>query len=188
LPQFQIGPVSIYFEEHGRGFPLLLIAPGAMNSTVEMWAGATINPLAVYTDDFQLIAMDQRNSGRSSGPLEVKDPWGAYARDQFGLLDHLGIDRFHVMGSCIGGSFALKLIKEAPERVAAAVLEQPVGISDGNRPLYETMWRTWGAELVGRRAVVNDLRLAHQEAELTSFRPSVELPCRSAPRPPPCAT
>jgi len=151
MPRFENGPVTIHYEEHGSGFPLLLIAPGAMNSAVEMWAGATINPLEVYADDFRIIAMDQRNAGQSAGPLDVADPWGAYARDQLALLDHLRIDRFHVMGACIGGSFALKLIEEAPDRVAAAVLEQPVGITDGNGPLYEAMWRTWGSELAQRR-------------------------------------
>ncbi len=91
--------------------------------------------------------MDQRNAGRVSGPLDLSDPWGAYARDQLALLDHLSIDRFQVMGCCIGGSFALKLIERAPERVAAAVLEQPIGIADGNGSLYEQMWRSWGARL-----------------------------------------
>ena len=156
MPQFDYDSTSINFEEHGSGFPLLLIAPGAMESAIEMWEGATINPLALYADDFRLIAMDQRNAGRSFGPLEPSDPWGAYAKDQLALLDHLGIDRFHVMGACIGGSFALKLIEQAPTRVAAAVLEQPVGITEGNRPLYEQMWRSWGARLSRRPDLSED--------------------------------
>lgn len=150
MPRFEYDSTSIYFEEHGSGFPVLLIAPGAMDSTIEMWASATVNPLALYADSFQLIAMDQRNAGRSYGPLEPSDPWRAYARDQLTLLDSLGVGRFHVMGCCIGGSFALKLIEQAPGRVAAAVLEQPVGITDGNGPLYEQMWRSWGTRLSTR--------------------------------------
>ena len=150
MPQFDYDATSIHFEEYGSGFPLLLIAPGAMESAIEMWAGATIDPLAHYADFFRLIAMDQRNAGRSYGPLEPSDPWGAYASDQLALLDHLGVGRFHVMGACIGASFALKLIERAPARVAAAVLEQPVGITNGNGPLYEQMWRSWGAGLSDR--------------------------------------
>jgi pimeloyl-ACP methyl ester carboxylesterase len=150
MPQFEYDSTSIHFEEYGSGFPLLLIAPGAMESAIEMWPGATINPLALYADTFRLIAMDQRNAGQSFGPLESSDPWGAYARDQLALLDHLGIDQFHVMGACIGGSYALKLIEQAPTRVAAAVLLQPVGITAGNGPLYEQMWRSWGERLSGR--------------------------------------
>jgi pimeloyl-ACP methyl ester carboxylesterase len=150
MPQFEYDGTSIYFEEHGGGFPVLLMAPGAMDSAIEMWSNATINPLDLYPDDFRLIAMDQRNAGRSSGPLEPADPWGAYARDQVALLDHLGIDRFHIIGCCIGGSFALKLIEVVPDRVAAAVLQQPVGISDGNGPLFEQLWRSWGDRLSKR--------------------------------------
>jgi pimeloyl-ACP methyl ester carboxylesterase len=156
MPNFEYDSTSIYYEEHGSGFPILLIAPGAMESTVEMWGNATINPLAAYADGFRLIAMDQRNAGRSFGPLESSDPWGAYARDQLALLDHVGVDRFHVVGCCIGGSFALKLIEQAPARVAAAVLQQPIGISGGNRPLYEQMWRSWGTRLSRRPDVSRD--------------------------------
>jgi pimeloyl-ACP methyl ester carboxylesterase len=150
MPDFEYDSTSLHFEEHGSGFPILLIAPGAMDSTIAMWSNAPINPLARYEDSFRLIAMDQRNAGQSFGPLESADPWGTYAQDQLALLDHLGIDRFHVMGCCIGGSFALKLIERAPGRVAAAVLEQPVGIADGNGQLYEQMWRSWGSRLSGR--------------------------------------
>jgi hypothetical protein len=99
VPRFANGETAIYYEEHGSGFPLLLIAPGAMDSAIDLWSGATINPLDAYSGDFRLIAMDQRNAGRSTGPLEVADPWGAYARDQLALLDHLGIQSFHVMGA-----------------------------------------------------------------------------------------
>jgi pimeloyl-ACP methyl ester carboxylesterase len=59
------------------------------------------------------------------------------------------------MGACIGCSFALKLIERAPQRVATAVLEQPVGATDDNRPLYEAMWRGWASQLLLRRADVD---------------------------------
>jgi pimeloyl-ACP methyl ester carboxylesterase len=154
MAQFESDTASIHFEEYGSGFPILLMAPGAMESAIEMWASATINPLALYADTFRLIAMDQRNAGQSFGPLEIDDPWGAYARDQVGLLDHLGVEQCHVMGACIGGSFALKLMQQAPSRVATAVLIQPVGITAGNGPLYEQMWRSWAARLSTRRDLI----------------------------------
>jgi pimeloyl-ACP methyl ester carboxylesterase len=148
MPLFEHGPVKIYYEEHGTGFPLLLIAPGGMNSTIEWWQRAAFNPLDVYAHDFRLIAMDQRNAGRSTGPLEAEDPWGSFVNDQIALLDYLGVDRFHVMGCCIGCSHALRLMTRVPERVAAAVLEQPIGIVDDNRKLFEDAWREWGTRLV----------------------------------------
>jgi pimeloyl-ACP methyl ester carboxylesterase len=155
VPSFTYGETTIYYEERGSGFPLLLIAPGAMNSAIELWSGATINPLDVYSGDFRLIAMDQRNAGRSTGPLELGDPWGAYARDQLALLDHLGVQSFHVIGACIGCSFAFKLIQQAPQRVLTAVLQQPVGVTGDNEQLYDAMWRGWGDRLMRTRADVD---------------------------------
>jgi pimeloyl-ACP methyl ester carboxylesterase len=155
MPQFASSAASLYYEVHGQGSPVLLFAPGGMNSSVQMWANATINPLQLFADDFRLIAMDQRNTGQSSGPLDIEDPWGAYARDHLDLLDHLGVDRFPIIGCCIGGSFALKLIEQAPERVLTAVLQQPIGIAEGNRRLYEQMWRTWGTRLAEERSDID---------------------------------
>ena len=73
--------------------------------------------------------MDLRNAngGQSSGPLEIDRPWDAYTDDQLGLMDHLGIKEFLVMGFCIGGPFIWNLLKRAPERIVAAVLAQPSG-------------------------------------------------------------
>ena len=64
-----------------------------------------------FTQDFRCITMDQRNAngGESTGPVPVDHPWEAFADDQLGLMDHLGIDPFFYMGYCIGGCFAGKL-------------------------------------------------------------------------------
>jgi pimeloyl-ACP methyl ester carboxylesterase len=93
------------------------------------WPGQVFNAMEEFKDDFRCITMDQRNAngGGSTGPVQTEDPWGAFADDQLGLMDHLGIDQFLFIGYCIGGPFALKLIERAPDRVAAAVLCQPVG-------------------------------------------------------------
>jgi pimeloyl-ACP methyl ester carboxylesterase len=151
MPQFERETTTIYYEEHGSGFPLLLLGPGGMLSSIAVWGRAAINPLDLYGDEFRLIAMDQRNAGRSTGPLEVDDPWGCYAGDQLALLDYLGVDTFHVMGCCIGGSFILKLLQQTPSRVVASVLEQPIGITDDNAVLFEQMWRSWGTHLAESR-------------------------------------
>jgi pimeloyl-ACP methyl ester carboxylesterase len=155
MPLFEHENVAINYEVVGAGFPLLLIAPGGMNSSIEWWARAALNPLDVYAEDFQLIAMDQRNAGASTGPLDVEDPWGSYLDDQVRLLDHLGVDRCHVLGCCIGCSHALGLIQRAPERVTAAVLQQPIGIVEDNRELFNNMWRDWAERLVERRADID---------------------------------
>ena len=59
--------------------------------------------------------------------MPVDDPWNAFADDQLGLMDHLGIREFFYMGYCIGGCFAGKLLERAPKRVVAAVFCQSVG-------------------------------------------------------------
>jgi pimeloyl-ACP methyl ester carboxylesterase len=152
MPVFEHESTTIHYETRGEGFPLLLLAPGGMNSTIEFWDRATINPLVDLGEDgYRLIAMDQRNAGDSSGPLDTHDPWGAYATDQLGLLEHLGVERCLVFGCCIGGSFVLKLCELAPERLLGAVLEQPIGVSAENAHLFDAMWRTWGAALLERQ-------------------------------------
>jgi len=153
MTQFSYGDLSIRYEESGnpQGFPLLLLAPGALNSTVEAWSLAAINPLVSYTEDFRLIAMDQRNAGASRGPLAIDDPWGSFVADQLRLMDHLGIDRFLAMGCCIGGSYALKIAEVAPDRLVAAVLEQPIGL-DNNADLWKRGHTNWANALLEKRS------------------------------------
>ena len=126
---YEKGPVRIHYEEAGSGFPLLLIAGGGLNSTISGLRTGPFNAIEEFKGEYRCIAADLRNAnaGQSSGPLEIDRPWDSHTDDQLGLMDHLGIDKFMVMGFCIGGPFIWNLLKRAPDRVVAAVLAQPVG-------------------------------------------------------------
>ena len=163
MPFYQKGDVRIRYEEAGTGFPLLVTPGGGLNSRVKNWQTAVFNAMDELKSDFRCITMDQRNSneGESSGPIAVDDPWGAFADDQLGLMDHLGIREFFYMGYCIGGCFAGKLLQRAPERVVAAVFCQTVG----HRPelpdyMYDSGKDVWAPELLPGRP---DLTMAQVE-------------------------
>ena len=146
MPIFRRGDVSIHYEEFGQGFPVLLLAPGGMRSSVEFWSRAAYNPTTELAAQFRLIAMDQRNAGRSTAPIAASDGWHVYREDQLRLLDHLKIERCHLLGNCIGGAFALALIAAAPDRVASAVLQQPIGHSSENRATFYELFDNWAEE------------------------------------------
>src|SRR6266852_3445871 len=116
---YEKGPVRIHYEEAGSGFPLLLIAGGGLNSTISALIRGPFNPIEEFKAEYRCIASDLRNaySGQSSGPLEIDRPWDAFADDHLGLMDHLGIGRFIVMGFCIGGPLVWNLLKRAPDRI-----------------------------------------------------------------------
>jgi pimeloyl-ACP methyl ester carboxylesterase len=165
MPNFERDGVSIYFEVHGSGFPLLLIAPGGMRSTIAFWERMPFNPIAEFANDFQVIAMDQRNAGRSKGPLG--GGWADYTADQASLLDHLGVQRFHVMGGCIGCSYALGLIERTGDRCSAAVLQNPIGLQD-NREVFFGMVREWAAETRAARGDISESDTAALTASMFS--------------------
>src|SRR5688572_25439467 len=152
---YERGSVRIHYEEAGAGFPLMLIAGGGLNSTIAgLKNGSPFNPIDEFKGEFRCIAADLRNAnnGYSSGPLEIDRPWDAYTDDHIGLMDHLKIDKFMVLGFCIGGPFIWNLLERAPNRVVAAVLAQPSGSRPEMRDLfYENNIKGWGPELVKRR-------------------------------------
>ena len=152
---YEKGAVRIHFEEAGSGFPLLLIPGGGLNSTISNFTrNSPFNPIEEFKGEYRCITADLRNanSGQSVGPLEIDRPWDAYADDQLGVMDHLGIGKFMVMGFCIGGPFIWNLLKRAPDRIVAAVLAQPSGSRPEMRDLfYEGNMKTWGPELTARR-------------------------------------
>lgn len=150
------GDVRIRYEDSGgNGFPLLIIPGGGLSSSMSNLTGSSpFNPMVEFKKEFRCITSDLRNSslGESSGPLEIERPWDAYTDDQIGLMDHLGIKEFMVMGFCIGGPMVWNVLKRAPARVVAAVLAQPSGY-DPQHPNYytESNMKAWAPELLKRR-------------------------------------
>lgn len=147
MPILKTADASIYYEVRGDGPPLLLLPPGGMDASIAFWGRTAFDPLKVLAADFTLIALDERNSGQSTGALPQGDPWDAYAHDHLAILDHLGLERVHVLGCCIGSSHALRLARVAPQRVASLVLEQPVGRSPDNQELLAHSWAPWAARM-----------------------------------------
>src|SRR5277367_669040 len=129
MPSFEHNGAHIHYEEFGQGFPILTFAPAGLQSVIDVWSqpSAPINPTTEFAGEFRVIVMDQRNAGgRSRAPITAQDGWDSYTANHIALLDHLRIDRCHLYGQCIGGSFILNLIKAQPERVQSAVLAQPI--------------------------------------------------------------
>jgi pimeloyl-ACP methyl ester carboxylesterase len=153
---YQRGDVRIrYLDTGGSGFPLLVIPGGGLNSTIEgLIRSHPFNPIEELGNEFRVITADLRNAwaGQSTGPLEADRPWDAYTDDHVGVMDHLGIDKFMVLGFCIGGPFIWNLLERVPSRVVAAVTAQPSGFRPEQPTLfYDNNTTGWGPELMKRR-------------------------------------
>jgi pimeloyl-ACP methyl ester carboxylesterase len=153
---YEKGGVRIrYLDTGGSGFPLLVIPGGGLNSTIQgLIRSHPFNPIDEFKSEFRVITADLRNAngGESTGPLEIDRPWDAYTDDHIGVMDHLGLDKFMVLGFCIGGPFIWNLIERAPDRVVAAVTAQPSGFRPDQPELfYNNNIAGWGPELVKRR-------------------------------------
>ncbi|HYU12916.1 MAG TPA: alpha/beta hydrolase, partial [Stellaceae bacterium] len=154
MPFYEKGDVRIHYEEAGSGFPLLVIPGGGLNSTVAGLATHPFNPIEEFKSGYRVIAADLRNAngGQSSGPLEIDRPWDAYTDDHIGLMDHLGIGEFMVLGFCIGGPLIWNLLKRAGDRVVAGVLTQPSGYRPTMPDLfYQNNIKGWGPALTANR-------------------------------------
>ena len=172
---YEKGNVRIRFQESGGpGYPLLATPGGGLNSRISNWPNAVINIPEELRNDFRVITMDQRNAngGESTGPVPVEDPWGAFADDQLGVMDHLGIRQFFFFGNCIGGPFAFKLMERAPQRVVAAVLSQPVGHrADNPDYMYNSGKNVWAKEFLARRPDVSMETIEKYLHDLYRVRP-----------------
>ena len=162
MPVFTRPDVEIYYEVHGSGFPLLLFAPGGLKSQLQYWrfspanpgaAAPWMDPMVALAGQFSVVGMDQRNAGQSRGLVTETHGWHTFASDHLALMDHLGFRRFAVMGGCIGGSYCLSLCELAPERVAAAVLQNPIGMHE-NRDTWADAVSGFGKAVMERDSSV----------------------------------
>lgn len=130
MPHAVIDGISTRYEVIGEGPPLLMYSPGGFDARVEKWTDlgvyARIRLLEHLPKHFSCILFDRRENGQSGGRVE-RITWGHYARQGAGLLDHLGIDRAHLMGGCMGCCPVAALAVARPERALSLVLYWPVG-------------------------------------------------------------
>jgi pimeloyl-ACP methyl ester carboxylesterase len=143
---------------------LMIFAPGGLHSELAFWRHSPSNPaapavwmdpMAALSNEYRVVAMDQRNAGRSRTRIDASDDWHTYAGDHLALADHLGLDRFHVMGGCIGASFCLTLCELAPTRIGAAVLQNPIGYAD-NREVFRNLVQTWAKDIREDRPEIDE--------------------------------
>ncbi|MBN9563898.1 MAG: alpha/beta hydrolase [Alphaproteobacteria bacterium] len=170
MPFYERAETRIHYQEAGSGFPLLLIPGGGLNSTIAfVTEKGPFNAVEEFKGEYRCIVADLRNAsgGQSSGPLEIDRPWDGYTDDHLGLMDHLGIDRFLVMGFCIGGPFIWNMLRRASDRVVAAVLAQPSGFRPQVPDLfYQNNITGWGPPLCARRP---DVTMAMVDAFLSKM-------------------
>ena len=160
MPGFEDDGVTIYYEEYGQGFPILTFAPGGLLSTIDFWRrpASPVDPTTEFASDYRVIAMDQRNAGgRSRAAISAADGWHNFAADHIALLDYLGIGRCHLYGQCIGGSFIMSLLKAQPQRVASAVLAQPIGRVGPMKPGRAARFDEWAKGLTDHPEATEDV-------------------------------
>jgi pimeloyl-ACP methyl ester carboxylesterase len=130
MPTAVIDDITTRYELLGSGPPLLMFSPGGFDSSLEGWRTVGVyrrlRLLDRLTEKFTCVTFDRRESGRSGGRLE-RISWADYVRQGVGLLDHLGIERAHLMGGCVGCSTVAALAVARPERVLSMVLYSPAG-------------------------------------------------------------
>jgi 3-oxoadipate enol-lactonase len=115
MPHLKSNGVQIYYEEQGKGEPLLLIMGFTVSSTGWRWN------IPGFAQNFRTIAFDNRGVGRSDKP-DIPYSMAMFADDTAGVLDALGIERAHVFGISMGGMIAQEFTLRYPQRVKTLTL------------------------------------------------------------------
>ena len=130
MPTATVDGIPTRYEVSGDGPPLLMFSPGGFDSTLDNWTRHGLYPrielMARLRERFTCIAFDRRESGRSGGRLE-RIRWDHWVAQGAGLLDHLGIERAHLIGACVGCSTAAAFAVAHPARTDRMVLYSPAG-------------------------------------------------------------
>src|SRR5438034_7859331 len=145
MPRVRIGELELFHTTDGAGEPVLLL----MGLSGEHRAWDLVR--RELARRYRLVLVDNRDAGASD---ETHRPYGTgdMAADALGVIDHLGVERFHVVGASMGGAIAQHLTLLAPTRVAAFVLVS-----------------TWGRTDAFLRAVLGSWRLLVERIEPADF-------------------
>lgn len=124
MPKAKIGEIQIYYEEYGEGPPLIMIL--GLGQDTATWEFQ----ITEFSKQFRLIVLDNRDSGKSSRCSETYTT-ETMARDTLGLMDYLGIERSHLLGTSMGGMIAQHVALMAPERVISLILASTTSWGEG---------------------------------------------------------
>jgi pimeloyl-ACP methyl ester carboxylesterase len=132
-----VNGIDIHYVIEGRG-PILVLVHGLACGR-RMW----FHQVRALRSRFTILSYDQRGHGLTSAP-ERKEAYspGHLSRDLVGLLDHLGIERCHLVGFSMGGGPALSFAATQPKRVQGLVLAD-VGAGAENPASTQWLVRRW---------------------------------------------
>ena len=130
MPCATLDGIATRYEVVGSGPPLLMYAPGGFDATIEKWSTlgvyARVKLLEHLPRSYTCIAFDRRECGESGGRVEAVG-WNHYVAQGKALLDHLRIERAHLIGGCMGCSCVTAFAVAHPASVLSMVLWWPVG-------------------------------------------------------------
>lgn len=148
MPRIDIGTITLNYSEVGDGDPLLFI-PGLVG-VYNAWDFQ----LADFSKSYRCLTFDHRGCGDSDKPLGSENYTTRHlAEDAIGLLDKLGIERAHVVGTSTGGCVVQNLAIDNPHRLGACVLSNTWTKADIYVRRLQT-FRKWIAESHGAEAYV----------------------------------
>ncbi len=139
MPKAPVNGINLYYEVHGEGEPLILIQGFAGPSRA--WYFQT----RAFKKHYQVIVFDNRGIGKTD---KSPEPYTAktMADDTLGLMDHLGIDRAHVLGMSLGSLVAQELAINYPQRLRKLILAMAITGGQDRSDVHLEMLRAFGAE------------------------------------------
>lgn len=130
MPMIEIDGIETRYEMLGDGPPLLMFSPGGFDARIEKWSDLGVYKRIRLLDHlpgkYRCIVFDRRENGQSGGRVE-RITWNHFVRQGAGLLDHLGIEKAHLMGGCMGCCPVAAFGAALPERTLSMVHYWPVG-------------------------------------------------------------
>ena len=115
MPAIPVGTITLYYESHGRGEPLVIL-PDLGNDVTSLWG-----QIPKLSQDYRCIAIDNRGVGRSSKPSMVYTT-KLMAEDTFNVLTSIGVQECSILGLSMGGAIAQEMAILQPERVKNLII------------------------------------------------------------------
>ena len=144
MPSAILDGINTRYEVLGDGPPLLMYAPGGFDATIEKWRTlgvyARIQLLKHLPKKYRCIVFDRRECGESGGRVEAIT-WAHYAKQGKLLLEHLNIERAHIMGGCMGVSCVMAFAVAYPQATRSMLLWWPVGGAKYRIKAHERFWQ-----------------------------------------------